>query len=163
MTNAEIDTHPLLSRDQQKICKALRNLAKKERRPFTMLAFAEDVLRTTANDYADVADVGELWATLRDHADQCAAILCACEAIKAGPLIFNVPAGKQGTLQHLELLMHPGGSHAAQYDAYHRAAILYVYEAIKAGPPVVDVPCRKVGRSAALQHLELLAPPGGAR
>lgn len=108
LTNAEIDAHPLLDRDQRVTCKARRNLAKKEHRPFTMLEFAEVSLRETGNDYAALTDQGGLWAAWSDDALRRAAILYVYEAVKAGPPIVAETAGERGTLRDIELLASHG-------------------------------------------------------
>jgi hypothetical protein len=102
MTNAEIDGHPLLDRDQQKVCKSLNNLAKRENRPFTMLEFAEIALRATGNDYAATSSEDD--AAACDLAHRRAAILYVYEAIKAGPPIISETIVERGTLRDLELL-----------------------------------------------------------
>jgi hypothetical protein len=108
LTNVEIDGHPLLDQAQRKICKELRNLARKERRSFTMLDFAEIALRATGNDYAAVTDQGGAEAAMRDGAHRRSAILYVYEAIKAGPPIIAETANDRGTLRDLELLAnHP--------------------------------------------------------
>ena len=108
MTNAEIDAHPLLNHEQRAACKALRNLAKKERRPFTMLEFAEMALRATGNAYAAVTDRSGPRAGRCDNAHRRAATLYVYEAIKAGPPIVAETAAERGTLRDLELLASHG-------------------------------------------------------
>jgi hypothetical protein len=104
LTNAQIDAHLLLDRDQQKTCKILRDLAKKEGSSFTMLEFAEIALRATGNEYARVTDEGGHQAAVCDDAHRRAAILYVYEAIKAGPPIVSETAVERGTLRDLELL-----------------------------------------------------------
>jgi len=104
MTDAEIDGHPLLDRDQQKLCKSLRNVAKRDQQSFTMLEFAEVVLRATGNDYAAVTDRGGHEAAMRDDDHRKAAILYVYEALKAGPDIVAETVAARGTLRDLELL-----------------------------------------------------------
>lgn len=104
LTNLEIDAHPLLDREQREICKNLRNAARKEHRPFTMLDFAEIALRATGNDYAATRDQDGYQAARHDNAHRQAAILYVYEAIKAGPPIISETAGERGTLRDLELL-----------------------------------------------------------
>ena len=108
LSNVEIDGHPLLDEGQRRICKELRNVAKKDREPFTMLDFAEIALRATGNDYAAITDLGGPRAAHLDAAHRRAAILYVYEAIKAGPAIIAETAGERGTLRDLELLAnHP--------------------------------------------------------
>jgi hypothetical protein len=108
LSNVEIDGHPLLDEEQRRICKELRNVAKKGRESFTMLDFAEIALRATGNDYAAVTDQGGPQAARFDDAHRRAAILYVYEAIKAGPAIIAETAGERGTLRDLELLAnHP--------------------------------------------------------
>ena len=104
LTNFEIDAHPLLDQEQREICKNLRNAAKKERRPFTMLDFAEIALRATGNDYAATRDQDGYQAARHDNAHRQAAILYVYEAVKAGPPIIAETADERGTLRDLELL-----------------------------------------------------------
>jgi hypothetical protein len=117
MTNAVIDAHPLLNHEQRAACKALRNLAKKERRPFTMLEFAEMALRATGNAYAAVTDRSEPRAGRCDNAHRRAAILYVYEAIKTRSADRRsdgrragdaATAAAQGTLRDLELLASHG-------------------------------------------------------
>ena len=104
MTDVEIDAHPLLDHDQQKICKGLRNMAERNGEPFTMLQFAEIALRASGNTYAAVTDQGGHEAACRDSEHRQAAILYVYEAIKAGPAIVSETANDRGTLKDLELL-----------------------------------------------------------
>ena len=104
LTDVEIDGHPLLDQEQRKICKTLRNAARKEQRPFKMLDFAEIALRATGNDYAAATDQGGYEAARCDNAHRQAAILYVYEAVKAGPPIIAETADERGTLGDLELL-----------------------------------------------------------
>jgi hypothetical protein len=104
MSDAEIDGHPLLDREQQKLCKGLRNLAKRRGESFTMAEFAAVALRATGNDYAAVTDEGGHAAAMRDKDHQLAAILYVYEALKAGPDIVTETVAERGTLRDLELL-----------------------------------------------------------
>lgn len=104
MTDVEIDAHPLLDREQQKLCKSLRTIAKRNGDPFTMLQFAEIALRASGNNYAAVTDQGGHEAASRDSEHRQAAILYVYEAIKAGPAIVSETAKQRGTLKDLELL-----------------------------------------------------------
>lgn len=108
MTNAEIDAHPLLNHEQRATCKALRNLAKKERRSFTMLEFAKIELRVTGNECAAVPDQWGPEAARCDDAHRRAATLYVYEAIKVGPPIIAETAAERGTLRDLELLASHG-------------------------------------------------------
>ena len=104
LTDVEIDGHPLLDQEQRNICKKLRNAARKEQRPFTMIDFAEIALRATGNDYAAATDQGGSQAARCDIAHRQAALLYVYEAIKAAPPIIAETAGERGTLRDLELL-----------------------------------------------------------
>jgi hypothetical protein len=104
LSDAEIDAHPLLDRYQQRLCKSFRNAAKRDRSGFTMLEFAEVVLRATGNDYAAVTDRGGREAARRDGDHRKAAILYVYEALKAGPNIVTETIAERGTLRDLELL-----------------------------------------------------------
>ena len=104
VTDVEIDAHPLLDREQQKLCKSLRTIAKRNGDPFTMLQFAEIALRASGNNYAAVTDQGGHEAARRDSEHCQAAILYVYEAIKAGPAIVSETAEHRGTLKDLELL-----------------------------------------------------------
>jgi hypothetical protein len=105
LTNVEIDGHPLLDQEQRKICKNLRNIARKEQQPFRMLDFAEISLRATGNDYAATSGQNDYHQAARlDNAHRQAAILYVYEAVKTGPPIIAETAGERGTLRDLELL-----------------------------------------------------------
>ena len=104
LTDVEIDGHPLLDQEQREICKSLRNTARREKRPFRMLDFAEIALRATGNDYAATTDQDGFQAAQRDRAHRQAAILYVYEAVKAGPPIIAETADERGTLSDLELL-----------------------------------------------------------
>ena len=51
ISDVEILAHPLLGAAQKKICMALRDRARKGRRPFAMLDFARIALRATAKSF----------------------------------------------------------------------------------------------------------------
>jgi len=104
MTDNQINGHPLLDRAQMKICKSLRDLAKRRGESFTMAEFAAVALRAAGNDYAAVTDRGGHEAAMRDKEHQLAAILYVYEAIKAGPAIVAETADARGTLRDLEML-----------------------------------------------------------
>jgi hypothetical protein len=104
LTDVEIDDHPLLTGPQMKLCKELRNLAKRGKESFTLLDFASIALRATGNDYAEVTGEGGPEAAKRDYEHQRAAILFVYESIKAGPPIVSETAEQRGTLKDLELL-----------------------------------------------------------
>ena len=104
VTDVEIDAHPLLDREQQKLCKSFRTIAKRNGDPFTMLQFAEIALRASGNNYAAVTDQGGHKAARHDKEHRQAAILYVYEAIKAGPAIVSETAEQRGTLKDLALL-----------------------------------------------------------
>jgi len=108
VTNVEIDAHPLLTRDQKKLCKIFRDEAAKAGDEFTMLAFAEVTLRASGNDYAAVTNEGGLQAAVNDAAHRRAALLYAYEALKRGPAIVTETIEKRGTLRDIELLVSHG-------------------------------------------------------
>lgn len=81
LTNAQIDAHELLSKQQRALLKQFRNLSKKQRETFTMLDFARISLRVAGKAYAD-AD-GGLETAVADHDLQHAAILYVYELLKA--------------------------------------------------------------------------------
>lgn len=83
LSNTEIDAQTLLDQDQRSMCRIMRNHARKEGIPFTMMDFARITLRATAVDYtgADAESTDD--RTLADRALQRAALLFVYEALKA--------------------------------------------------------------------------------
>lgn len=82
LSNTEIDQQPLLDQDQRSMCRIMRNHARKEGSPFTMMDFARITLRATAVNYADAEDYTDDKA-LADMALQRGALLFVYEALKA--------------------------------------------------------------------------------
>jgi hypothetical protein len=78
LRNADIDSHPLLDRDQRKIVKIFRN----KDRSITMIDFAKIALRATARDYTN-ASVEGFSEAITDRALRHAALLYVYEALKA--------------------------------------------------------------------------------
>lgn len=117
LTNAQIDTHPLLNDNERRICKILRNHSKEAGESFTMLDFAANCLRATGRDYAEAFDHdgdGNLNSpdcaatVLADAKHRRAAVLYVYEALKGGPPIITETIGARGTLRDLELLVSHG-------------------------------------------------------
>ena len=110
LTDSQIDEHPLLDDAERKICKVLRNHAKKIGESFTMLNFAANCLRAAGRDYTEASDRDDsVAAVVADARHRRAAILYAYEALKAGPAIVTETIGDRGTLRDLELLVSHGG------------------------------------------------------
>lgn len=107
LTNVEIDAHPLLDREQKKLCKIFRDKSKKDGDEFTMLNFAEIALRATGNDYAEVTGSDDQ-AVICDAAHRRAALLYTYEALKRGPAIVTETIEDRGTLRDIELLASHG-------------------------------------------------------
>lgn len=80
LRNAEIDAQPMLDQDQRLMCRMMRNQARKDGAPFTMMDFARIALRATAVDYAGAESYAR---TVADRALQHAALLFVYEALKA--------------------------------------------------------------------------------
>jgi hypothetical protein len=106
VTDIEIDAHPLLDREQQKICKIFRDKAAKDGDEFTMLDFAKIALRATGSDY--LAASWPMLAAKCDAAHRRAALLYTYEALKRGPAIVTETIEERGTLRDIELLVSHG-------------------------------------------------------
>jgi len=113
VTDVEIDAHPLLDREQQKLCKIFRDNAAKAGDEFTMLDFAKIALRATGKDYAAASEYGHRDLTAArlpalDDLHRRAALLYTYEALKRGPKIVTETIEKRGTLRDIELLASHG-------------------------------------------------------
>jgi hypothetical protein len=113
VTDVEIDGHPLLDREQQKICKIFRDKAAKDGDAFTMLDFAKLALRATGKNYAEASEYGHTkFAVARllvlDALHRSAALLYTYEALKRGPKIVTETIEERGTLRDIELLASHG-------------------------------------------------------
>lgn len=91
VTDIEIDAHLLLTDEQKKLCKIFRDKATKDGDEFTMLDFAQIVLRATGCDYA--ASVTDHQTVVHDASHRRAAIIYVYEALRAvdAPIITEWP------------------------------------------------------------------------
>jgi hypothetical protein len=114
VTDVEIDAHPLLDREQQKLCKIFRDKAAKDGDEFTMLDFAKLALRAAGKDYATASEYGHTELAVSrlralDVLHRHAALLYTYEALKRGPEIVTETIEERDTLRDIKLLASHGG------------------------------------------------------